>query len=131
MKEQLKKIPLLRQLYDLYAEKSYRKKFENDCYSGFWGVFDTFEDAIKAAPSTKSIGYDCAELAQEYQRMLERGDWESSKSVVRSFDYPVLYWLEKIVQTSRLDRMDLFDFGGNLGIHFLTYLNYIEFHYRF
>ncbi len=127
MKERLKKIPLLRQLYDRYAAQSYQQKFANDCYGGFWGVFETFEEAIKAAPTTKSIGYDCAELAQEYQRMLDRGDWEGSKSVVRSFDYPVLYWLEKIVETSRFDRLNLFDFGGNLGIHFLTYLNYIDF----
>ena len=127
MKERLKKIPLLKQLYDRYAEKSYRQKFATDCYGGFWGVFDTFEEAIAAAPATKSIGYNCAELAQEYQSMLERGDWEASKSVVRSFDYPVLYWLEKIVRASSLDRLDVFDFGGNLGIHFSTYLNYIDF----
>jgi putative methyltransferase (TIGR04325 family) len=127
MKEQLKKIPLLRRLYDRYAKINYRQKFENDCYGGFWGVFDTFEEAIAAAPATKSIGYDCAELAQEYQTMLDLGDWEGSKSVVRSFDYPVLYWIGKIFQTSTLDRTNFFDFGGNLGIHFLTYSNYLDF----
>jgi putative methyltransferase (TIGR04325 family) len=126
MKERLKKIPLLGQLYDRYAAQSYRQKFANDCYGGFWGVFETFEEAIAAAPATKTIGYDCAELAQAYQTMLDRGDWEGSKSVVRSFDYPVLYWIGKILQTSRFDLLNVFDFGGNLGIHFFTYSKYLD-----
>jgi putative methyltransferase (TIGR04325 family) len=134
MKERLKNIPLLRQLYDRYAAHSYRQKFANDYYGGFWGIFETFEEAIAAAPATKKIGYDCAELAQEYQTMLDRDDWEGSESVVRSFDYPVLYWIGKILQTSTLDspgerlrqRLNVFDFGGNLGIHFLTYSKYLD-----
>jgi putative methyltransferase (TIGR04325 family) len=126
MKERLKNIPLLRQLYDRFAESSYRRKFETDGYGGFWGVFETFEAAIKAAPATKKIGYDCAELAQEYQAMLDRGDWEGSKSVVRSFDYPVLYWMGQILQTGTFERLNIFDFGGNLGIHFLAYSKYLN-----
>ncbi|WP_310481606.1 methyltransferase, TIGR04325 family [Chamaesiphon sp. VAR_48_metabat_403] len=135
MKERLKNIPLLRQLYDRFTENSYRQKFETDGYGGFWGVFETFEEAIKAAPATKKIGYDCAELAQSYQTMLDRGDWEGSKSVVRSFDYPILYWMEKILQTNTFDspgekrlrqRLNIFDFGGNLGIHFLAYSKYLD-----
>jgi putative methyltransferase (TIGR04325 family) len=127
MKEALKKIPFLKETYNQYAKTKYGQKFANDCYGCCWGVFDNFEEAIGAAPPTKKIGYNCAELAQEYQRMLDRGDWESSKSTIRSFDYPVLFWIIKITQKITLDRAKFFDFGGNLGIHFLSYSNYLDF----
>jgi putative methyltransferase (TIGR04325 family) len=127
MKQLLKKIPFIKKTYHQYTETKYKQKFAKDCYGCFWGVFDSFEDAIRAAPSTKSIGYDCAELAQEYKRMLDSGDWETSKSLVRSFDYPVLYWLGRIAQSISLDRAKFFDFGGNLGIHFLSYSDYLDF----
>jgi putative methyltransferase (TIGR04325 family) len=122
MKEILKRMPIFKQVYHQWS----KQKFANDCYGCFWGVFDSFEDAISAAPATKTIGYDCADLAQEYQRMLDCGEWESSKSMIRSFDYPVLYWLGRIAQSMPLDLAKIFDFGGNLGIHFLSYANYLD-----
>jgi putative methyltransferase (TIGR04325 family) len=150
MRRVIEKIPLIGQIYRYLSATKYKQKFANDCYGCCWGVFDTFEEAIRAAPATKSIGYDCAELAQEYQKMLDRGDWESSKSMVRSFDYPVLYWIGKITQNTTLvgvgdpvlrnaarwqslsygeteNGVNFFDFGGNLGIHFLNYSNYLDF----
>jgi putative methyltransferase (TIGR04325 family) len=127
MKELLKKIPFIKKTYRQYTEVKYKKKFANDCYGCFWGVFDTFEEAIRAAPATKPLGYDCAELAQEYKQMLDSGDWETSKSLVRSFDYPVLYWLGRISERMPLDRARFFDFGGNVGIHFLSYSDYLNF----
>jgi putative methyltransferase (TIGR04325 family) len=133
MKEIIKKIPPLKKLYDRYAKIKYEQKFANDCYGCFWGVFDTFEEAIQAAPSTKNIGYDCADLAQEYKKMLCGGNWEASNSMVRSFDYPVLFWLDKIMQSTTINSLSeglrqqakFFDFGGNLGIHFLSYSRYL------
>jgi putative methyltransferase (TIGR04325 family) len=127
MKEIVKKIPLVKKAYDRYAKAKYKQKFANDCYGCFWGVFATFEEAIAAAPPTKNIGYDRADLAQEYKKMLGSGNWEASNSMVRSFDYPVLYWLDKIIQNIAIDRVKLFDFGGNLGIHFLSYSTYLKF----
>lgn len=127
MRKKIEKIPLLGQAYRYLAATKYKQKFANDCYGCFWGVFDTFEEAIKAAPTTKNIGYDCADLAQAYKEMLDRGDWEASNSMVRSFDYPVLYWIGKISQHTTLDRVSFFDFGGNLGIHFVNYANYLNF----
>ncbi|AFY91640.1 methyltransferase, TIGR04325 family [Chamaesiphon minutus] len=164
MKKTIAKIPVLGQVYRYLAATKYKQKFANDCYGCFWGMFDTFEAAIKAAPTTKNIGYDCAELAQEYQKMLDRGDWEASNSMVRSFDYPVLYWISRIAQQTSLFGVDVgdslpldtasgsqsfsetravspflrnaartehhihfFDFGGNLGIHFVNYANYLDF----
>ena len=127
MKEIIRKISPLKKAYDRYAAAKYKQKFANDCYGCFWGVFDTFEEAIAAAPPTKNIGYDCADLAQDYKKMLGNGNWEASNSMVRSFDYPVLYWLDKIIQSNAIDPIEFFDFGGNLGIHFLSYSTYLKF----
>jgi putative methyltransferase (TIGR04325 family) len=128
MKKVLKKIPFLKKIYNQYQETKYQQKFfTNDCYGGSRGVFNNFEEAISSVPPTKKIGYDCAELAQSYKSMLERGDWESSKSMIRSFDYPVLYWIVKINKEMTLDRAKFFDFGGNLGIHFFNYSKHLDF----
>jgi putative methyltransferase (TIGR04325 family) len=131
MKERIEKIPVLKHVYQQW----YQHKFANDCHGCFWGVFETFEEAIRAAPATKTIGYNCAELAREYQVEIEAsrssdtdfGSGKSSKLLMRSFDYPVLYWIERIVQNTPLDRLEVFDFGGNLGIHFFNYSNYLDF----
>jgi putative methyltransferase (TIGR04325 family) len=123
MKELLKKAPILKQIYHRWC----KRKFAHDCYACCWGVFTNFEEAIRAAPPAKPIGYDCAELAQEYQLMLDRGDWESSKSMIRSFDYPVLYWISKIAQNITFNNLKFFDFGGNVGIHFFNYSNHFDF----
>jgi putative methyltransferase (TIGR04325 family) len=131
MKERIEKIPVLKQVYKQW----YQHKFANHCYGCFWGVFETFEEAMRAAPTTKKVGYNCAELAREYQIEIEAhtsvdadlSTGKSSKSLMRSFDYPMLYWLDRIAQNTPLDRIDFFDFGGNLGIHFLSYINYLDF----
>jgi putative methyltransferase (TIGR04325 family) len=131
MKERIERIPVLKQVYQQW----YQHKFANDCHGCFWGVFETFEEAIRAAPPTKTIGYNCAELAQAYQIEIavhtsptaDLGSGKPSQLLMRSFDYPVLYWIERIVQNTPLDRIEFFDFGGNLGIHFLSYSSYLDF----
>jgi putative methyltransferase (TIGR04325 family) len=131
MKERIEKIPVLKQVYKQW----YIHKFANECHGCFWGIFETFEEAIKAAPATKKIGYNCADLAREYQAEIEAhnsfaadlSSRKSSQSLMRSFDYPVLYWIERIAKTTSLDRIEFFDFGGNLGIHFLSYGGYLDF----
>ncbi|WP_309736622.1 methyltransferase, TIGR04325 family [Chamaesiphon sp. OTE_75_metabat_556] len=128
MKERIARIPVLKQVYKQW----YQHKFANDCYGCFWGVFETFEEAIRAAPATKTIGYNCPELARAYQREIEAHTSSAAdlgtanQALMRSFDYPVLYWIAHIRQVTPLDSIEFFDFGGNLGIHFLSYANYLD-----
>jgi putative methyltransferase (TIGR04325 family) len=129
MKSLFKKIPFFRKIYNQYSETKYRQKFSNDCYGCFLGVFETFEDAMKSAPLTKSIGYDNADLAEDYKKMLENNSWELSNSKIRSYDYPVIYWIGNIIQQSQITnhKLRVFDFGGNVGIHYLTYSTYLKY----
>jgi putative methyltransferase (TIGR04325 family) len=125
MRRLIKQIPFAKQIYRKFQKTQYKRQFAGDCYGGFWGVFQTFEEAIQASPKTKNIGYDDANLAQEYQQMLEDNNWENSGCVVASYDYPVLFWLNSIF--SQEDSQTIFDFGGNVGIHFYSYAKYIKY----
>jgi putative methyltransferase (TIGR04325 family) len=123
MKKIIKQIPFAKQVYRYIKETQYKRQFVNDCYGCFYGVFETFEQAKQVAPKTKSIGYDNAELAQEYQQMLEDNNWENSGRLVASYDYPVLFWLNSIFNNEGVNT--IFDFGGNVGIHFYNYAKYL------
>ncbi len=123
MKSIIKQLPLIKQFYQLEKEKEYKHRFATNGYGCFWGIFETFEEAIQAAPETKSIGYDNEELAQEYQQMLEDNNWENKGRSVLLHDYPVLFWLNSIFHQG--DKT-VFDFGGNVGIHYYSYTKYLE-----
>jgi len=122
MKAKIKQIPLLGYLYQQLSQSRHKYRFAHDGYGTFLGVFATFEQAIASAPETKNIGYDSAELAQEYAQMLEDNNWEGSGRVIASYDYPVLFWLSQIINPDT----SVFDFGGNVGIHFYAYRYYID-----
>lgn len=135
MREAIRQIPLAKpvyrhfkksakQVYRHFKEKEYKRKFATDGYSCFWGVFETFEQAKQAAPPTKTVGYDNAELAQEYRQMLEQDNWENSGRVIASFDYPVLFWLKAAFSEGCTQ---VFDFGGNVGTHYYSYSKYLEY----
>ncbi|MBF2067321.1 MAG: methyltransferase, TIGR04325 family [Calothrix sp. C42_A2020_038] len=123
MKSIIKQIPFVKLSYQLYKEKRYKSQFSTDCYGCFWGVFKTFEEAIQAAPKTKSIGYDNEELAQEYQQMLENNNWENQGRSIFLYDYPILFWLTSIINQGGTK---VFDFGGNVGVHYYGYRKYLE-----
>ena len=134
MRKWFKKIPPLQRLvnnyrkYTLKKEKAkYFETFSKDCYGCFFGIFDTFEDALKAAPVTKPFGYNNAKLAREYSEMLATNRWERGIAGIRSYDYPVLYWLSHIFQLSQSKTFNIFDFGGNVGIHFVSFGKYLNY----
>ncbi len=93
----------------------YRRCFESS--KGFAmhsGVFRTFEEAIAAAPS--SAGFNQARSASDFVDRLDR---------VFAYDYPVLFWLQRIFRESTSLR--LLDIGGNIGVHYFAYGKYIDF----
>ncbi|GAC1362279.1 MAG: hypothetical protein NVSMB42_21870 [Herpetosiphon sp.] len=105
---------MLKQLLQVARSIRLYRRFTGDCYGCFRGVFASVEEAAAAAPRTKPIGYDNPELAQEYKRSLDK--------TVRSYDYPILFWLEKLMK----DGVKVFDLGGNVGIHFYAYERYLN-----
>lgn len=80
----------------------------------FRGVFSSFAEAQSNLPAGARIGYDHDEIAGIYKGY---ANW------VLSGDYPVLLWLHQILQTTST----VFDFGGNLGISFFAFQNYIPY----
>lgn len=120
MRRILRRIPFARQMYRRYQESQYEHQFAGDCYGCFRGVYETFEEAIRSAPQTKSIGYDNAELAQEYQQDVE------SEVTIQAYDYPAMLWLNSIFTNNPVN-ISIFDFGGNVGIHFYVYEKYIKY----
>ncbi len=124
MRSTIKKIPFAKQVYQYFKKAQYQKRFEHDAYGCFWGVFDTLEQASQAAPQTKTIGYDSAELAQEYRQMIEQNNWENTGRTIASYDYPVLFWLKLAFSEGGTQ---VFDFGGNVGIHYYLYSKYLNY----
>jgi putative methyltransferase (TIGR04325 family) len=124
MKQFIKSIPYVKETYRYFRRLGYERRFQNECYGCFWGIFETLDQAIQAAPKTKPIGYDNDELAQEYVQMLESEDWEHTNELIRPYDYPVLFWLNSIFNHDSSNTV--FDFGGNVGIHFYSYKKYLS-----
>lgn len=121
MRRIFKQIPFARQTYQYFQELEYERKFAGDCHGCFRGVYETFEEAIQSVPNTnKSIGYDNAELAEEYQQGIDL------ETTAHSYNYPILFWLNSIFNNYQ-DNLNIFDFGGNVGIHFYTYSNYLKY----
>jgi putative methyltransferase (TIGR04325 family) len=82
--------------------------------SQFRGVFENFEQAEAAIPRGGKLGYNYQELAQQYRANLDLR--------LESFDYPILFHLERIVAQCHT----VLDFGGNIGIHYLRYRRYLN-----
>jgi putative methyltransferase (TIGR04325 family) len=80
----------------------------------FRGVYGDFRQAEAAAPRGKNIGFNHQDLAREYQKNL--------KLRLESFDYPILFHLDRIIDGCRV----VFDFGGNVGVHYLRYRRHLK-----
>lgn len=85
--------------------RRYARNFGGDWPGAFCGVFASFDEAERAAPRTRPLGYDHAELAAMYRDRM-RGP--------QSSDWPVMFWLSRALETGRR----VFDWGGHVGVTF-------------
>ena len=99
----------------LLRERVYEREFARPVpwARRFRGVYSTFEEAMRAAPATKPVGYDNPGAA---------GFMQPSRSLSIS-DYPVLFWLQKTLQESPA----LLDIGGYVGISYYSYSRYLHY----
>jgi len=58
--------------------------------------------------------------------MLESRRWENRENILFSYDYPVLLWLQSLLNLNHVEPT-IFDFGGNVGIHFYAYEKYLKY----
>jgi putative methyltransferase (TIGR04325 family) len=80
----------------------------------FHGIYPDFASALRAIPPGRLVGYDneasAERLADERLRIVP-------------LDYPVLFWLQKLLPEARL----LFDFGGHVGISYFGFRKYLQY----
>jgi putative methyltransferase (TIGR04325 family) len=104
-------VPLIRKWHRFEYEEHFLRGAEWERL--FSGVYPSFAVAAKAIPATRNNSYDNPDSAT----------FLGHKSSVRSSDYPVLFWLARLLP----DNPRVFDFGGYLGISYYSFeklLNY-------
>ena len=79
----------------------------------FRGVYPSFEAAARDIPSGRPLGFDNPVSAT---RMLS--EWLS----VHPNDYPVLFWLAKLMP----DHKTVFDWGGSVGLKYFAFRRHLD-----
>jgi putative methyltransferase (TIGR04325 family) len=111
VKEVVKRLPPVKR----FMRSKYEKKFRTAEHCNlFNGIYMSFDEAQLNIPTTKSLGYDNIQSAKMY---LER-----TKQVYLN-DYPVLFWLQKILPTATR----LYEIGGHIGVSYYSYRNYVDY----
>ena len=100
--------PLARHLYDRFFERQ-RK---GNHYSGVYG---SYAEALRAVPTRLCGTYDNEEAAAQYR--------ERTRTLSIS-DYPVLYWVSRLLDESQ---RKVFDLGGHIGTAYYAYQRYRSF----
>jgi putative methyltransferase (TIGR04325 family) len=108
---QLLDAPIVRSLVKRRYDAFFSRAGSAGCYRG---VFSSFDEAARSAPSQAPIGYDTAEAGQMYRDRMER---------VYSSDYPVLFWLRDVFRDGRR----VFDLGGHVGVSFYAYERFLDY----
>lgn len=105
-------LPVIAQL----RMRRFDEAFSQGAYGGVCrGVFDTYEEAVRAAPSSLPLGYDNPNAAALYRDRIER---------VYPSDYPAMHWLQKAFE-AQVRR--IFDLGGHVGISYYAYRRYLAY----
>ena len=106
LREVAMKVPFVRERYGEYL---FRKRAPS------WkGIYSSFAEATAAPHRGKLVGYDHEATARREEPNLE---------VMNPADYPMLFWLEKLLPQTRT----VFDLGGNLGLAWYSYRHYLAF----
>jgi len=81
----------------------------------FYGVFKSVEEAARAAPPSRPVGHDLAEMAAQRADEMSR---------MATSDYPMVYWLAPLIKGGRV----VFDFGGHLGTKYRAFSKYLQYY---
>jgi putative methyltransferase (TIGR04325 family) len=89
-------------------------------FSDSRGVYQSFDEALQAAPADALAGYDHEVLAATYRHQ--------DQDTLAEYEYPILYHLAHILAATRPGtRLTVLDFGGNTGIHYLRLRKKLDF----
>ena len=108
--QRLRNFPGLKPIFKYRYEAIFRRNSEMQL---FRGTYPTYDAAAASAPSAERLGYDQTSAAGMYRDKLQQ---------VEATDYPVLFWMSRILTAGRL-----FDFGGHIGVKYYSYRKYLTF----
>jgi putative methyltransferase (TIGR04325 family) len=103
-------------------------------YGGVKGKYKRFEDAQKNITLSWS-NINTEEYKNNFNKLIEtpsdlihvRNDSKSYNSKgLFSWDYPTLFWLDRIITLPVVNKINIVDFGGNIGIHSYLYNHYLN-----
>jgi putative methyltransferase (TIGR04325 family) len=109
--DSIRDFPPIRALREARFEREFLNSEAQGC---FRGVYATFAEAEADLPSGVPIGFDQPGLGELYQELFTE---------LREWEYPVLYWLSRLMPTVR----SVFDFGGHVGILYYAFSRYLDF----
>jgi putative methyltransferase (TIGR04325 family) len=100
--------PLARHLYHRFFKRQ-RKG------TRYYGVYPKYIDALRAVPATLHNSYDSEAAAAQYR---------DRTTQLTISDYPVLYWLSRLLGEGQ---RRVFDLGGHIGVAYYAFQRYTPF----
>ncbi len=99
------------------ARPLYRLMFRRDILprNSYCGVYESFQEACANAPKTRPVSFDLPEAGDLYRDKLDS---------IRDSDYPVIFWLERLLMSGQ---RRLFDLGGNIGVSYYGFQRYLAY----
>ncbi len=101
----------------LLAEPLYRRMFQRPYQpeAHYYGVYDSYQQALADAPPTLPTTYDVEASGRMYRSHLDN---------IRESDYPVLYWLSRLLSAGG---RQVFDLGGHIGLSYYGFRRYLDY----
>ena len=110
--DEVARVPVIRPLLDRWHLHRFNSITEHT--RRFHGIYPNFASALRDIPPGRLVGYDNEAAAE----------WLAEERLrVVPLDYPVLFWLQKLLPGARL----MFDFGGNVGISYFGFRKYLQY----
>ncbi|PIQ36675.1 MAG: methyltransferase, TIGR04325 family [Lysobacterales bacterium CG17_big_fil_post_rev_8_21_14_2_50_64_11] len=110
---EIAQLPGIRRLAQPFYQRLFvRQFFGANSYCGAW---QTFAEAKASAPQVLPSSYETAAAGSMYRTELER---------ITVSDYPVLYWLSRLLADGQ---HHLFDLGGHIGVKYYAFQRYLQY----
>lgn len=99
------------------AQPLYRRLFARQFFgaNSYCGAWDSFAEAKANAPHVLPSSYDSTAAGAMYRSELER---------ITVSDYPVVYWLSRLLASGQ---QRLFDLGGHIGVKYYAFQRYLQY----
>src|SRR5690606_3839898 len=101
----------------LIAEPVYRRTFQRPIHTrnAYYGVYDSYQSALAAAPVGVAHTYDTDAAASMYRDRIK---------TLNCSDYAALYWLSRLIDEGA---RSVFDLGGHIGVSYYAMERFIDY----